>query len=162
MPNRWMARCDTDRVPGTEDRTITEFIKTSRFEEAAEGALTQNTRFQVYTERHLDRIKPLQKLDAEQRFAMQVVSRVLPFRVNQYVIDELIDWDRVPEDPIFQLTFPQQGMLAPEDFTAMADALRSDAEPAAITRLARQIRARLTPHPAGQQRLHGPALHRQP
>jgi len=157
----WLVR-DTDRVPGTEDRTITEFIKTSRFEVAAEGALTQNTRFQVYTERHLDRIKPLQKLDAEQRFAMQVVSRVLPFRVNQYVIDELIDWDRVPEDPIFQLTFPQQGMLAPEDFTAMADALRSDAEPAAITRLAREIQARLNPHPAGQQEMNVPVLDGEP
>jgi len=41
------------------------------------------------------------KLSEEQRFEMRVVASVLPFRVNQYVIDELIDWDNVPNDPIF-------------------------------------------------------------
>lgn len=93
---------------------------------------------------------------------MQVVAKVLPFRVNQYVIDELIDWDQVPNDPIFQLTFPQQGMLAPEDFDLMAHALHKGAEPAAITRLARDIQARLNPHPAGQQEMNVPLLDGEP
>ena len=70
--------------------------------------------FKVYTQRDLDRIGALARLSPEQRFEMKVVSSVLPFRVNQYVIDELIDWNRVPDDPIFQLTFPQRDMLAPE------------------------------------------------
>jgi L-lysine 2,3-aminomutase len=85
---------------------------------------TENTRFQVYTERQFDQIDALRHLPEELRFAMRVVANVLPFRVNQYVIDELIDWTRVPDDPVFQLTFPQQGMLAEEDFARMADALR--------------------------------------
>lgn len=93
---------------------------------------------------------------------MQVVAKVLPFRVNQYVIDELIDWDQVPNDPIFQLTFPQQGMLAPEDFDLMANALHKGAEPAAITQLARDIQARLNPHPAGQQEMNVPLLDGEP
>jgi hypothetical protein len=38
----------------------------------------------------------------------------LPFRTNNYVIEELIDWNNVPADPIFQLTFPQPGMLPAE------------------------------------------------
>ena len=42
---------------------------------------------------------------------MKAVSAVLPFRVNEYVTDELIDWSNIPEDPIYQLTFPQEGML---------------------------------------------------
>ena len=44
----------------------------------------------------------------------QVVGHVLPFRVNSYVVDELIDWSRVPDDPIFRLTFPQAEMLSAE------------------------------------------------
>src|SRR5690554_7662452 len=64
---------------------------------------TAHTRYQVYTERHIDQIPALQRLTEEQRFTMRVVAQVLPFRVNQYVIDELIDWDQVPNDPIFQL-----------------------------------------------------------
>lgn len=35
-----------------------------------------------------------------------VVSQVLPFKVSSYVIDELIDWGRAPDDPIYRLTFP--------------------------------------------------------
>lgn len=34
---------------------------------------------------------------------------VFPMRANNYVIDELIDWNNVPDDPIFQLVFPQPG-----------------------------------------------------
>ena len=120
--------------------------------------LTANTRFQVYTERQLDQIEPLKRLPEEQRFEMRVVANVLPFRVNQYVIDELIDWSQVPNDPIFQLTFPQRDMLAPEDFERMAAALRGGADRTEITRLAREIQAGLNPHPAGQQEMNVPTL----
>jgi L-lysine 2,3-aminomutase len=65
--------------------------------------------FRVFTQRDLDRITAIHHLPADQRFAMKVVSTVLPFRVNDYVIEQLIDWSRVPDDPIFQLTFPQPG-----------------------------------------------------
>lgn len=126
------------------------------------NSLTEHTRFQVFTARQLDKIEPLAKLDAEQRFEMKVVASVLPFRVNQYVIDELINWDKVPNDPIFQLVFPQREMLAPEDFNRMADLIRSDASPAEIQSLAREIQAGLNPHPAGQQEMNVPHLENQP
>ena len=118
-------------------------------------------RFKVYTERHLDRIPQLQLLTADQRFAIRVVARVLPFRVNQYVLDELIDWREAPDDPLFRLVFPQAGMLAEADFNQMADALRSE-DNARIQATAVDIRRRLNPHPAGQQQLNVPRLDGQP
>ena len=118
-------------------------------------------RFQVYTERSLDEIPQLAQLAPEMRFAMRVVAQVLPFRVNQYVVDELIDWSHLPDDPIFQLTFPQRGMLAEEDFARMADLVRHGSE-AEIRRLAGEIRATLNPHPAGQQTLNVPQLDGEP
>lgn len=124
--------------------------------------LTQHTRFQVFTNRQLEQIAPLEKLSAEQRFEMKVVANVLPFRVNRYVIDELINWDNVPSDPIFQLVFPQREMLKPEDFNRMADLVRRDAEPAEIQALARDIQAGLNPHPAGQQEMNVPHLDDEP
>ena len=124
--------------------------------------LTQHTRFQVFTARQLDKIAPLAKLDAEQRFEMKVVASVLPFRVNQYVIDELINWDNVPNDPIFQLVFPQREMLDPAEFDRMAELHRNEASPAEIQALAREIQAGLNPHPAGQQEMNVPHLDGQP
>ncbi len=106
--------------------------------------------FRVYTQRDIDRIERLRRLPEETRFEMKVVASVLPFRVNQYVIDQLIDWERVPDDPIFQLTFPQRGMLAPETFDRMAEALRGGADRQTIQALAKELRAELNPHPAGQ------------
>ena len=57
---------------------------------------TPPPRFKVYNERHLDRIPQLQKLSATQRFNMSVVAHVLPFRINPYVIENLIDWGQYP------------------------------------------------------------------
>lgn len=122
----------------------------------------EGARFQVYTERQFDQIEALQRLPADTRFAMHVVAKVLPFRVNRYVIDELIDWERVPEDPVFQLSFPQPGMLREEDFTRMADAMRNGADRKALQVIAADIRAGLNPHPAGQQQLNVPLLDGQP
>ena len=113
-------------------------------------------RFKVYTQRQFDQIAPLRRLSPEQRFAMRVVASVLPFRVNQYVIDQLIDWDAVPDDPMFRLSFPQPEMLSPPDFHRMADLLRRDAGREEIQALAREIQQGLNPHPAGQQELNVP------
>ncbi|MGD8860998.1 MAG: lysine 2,3-aminomutase, partial [Myxococcales bacterium] len=76
-------------------------------------------RYRAFTRRDLNRIPQVAALPLEQRQAMRAVSAVLPFRVNPYVVDELIDWSRVPDDPIFQLTFPQPGMLEEPDFQHM-------------------------------------------
>lgn len=98
---------------------------------------------------------------AEQR-AVQVVGNVLPFRVNQYVVDELIDWSRVPDDPFYQLTFPQREMLADHHFRKLADLLPHDGGRHPVQREAREmvhaIRMQLNPHPAGQLTANVPDL----
>ncbi|HMM46543.1 MAG TPA: lysine 2,3-aminomutase [Thiobacillaceae bacterium] len=112
--------------------------------------------FVVYTARDLGRIEPLQHLPEARRFEMEVVASVLPFRVNQYVVDELIDWDRVPDDPIFQLVFPQRGMLDEAHFDEVARLLRSGAEKPVLDAAIARIRSELNPHPAGQMELNMP------
>ncbi|MFO7892212.1 MAG: hypothetical protein R6U63_00640, partial [Longimicrobiales bacterium] len=46
------------------------------------------------------------RLDREARDAIRVMAPVLPFRTNRYVLNRLVDWSRIPDDPIFRLTFP--------------------------------------------------------
>jgi KamA family protein len=115
-------------------------------------------RFRVYTGQRISDIPQVQGLPAEHRFAMDVLARVLPFRVNQYVIDELIDWQRGPEDPMFQLVFPQPGMLPPEDYARMAELVANHAPGPVIDALAHEIRGRLNPHPGGQREQNVPHL----
>ena len=113
-------------------------------------------RFSPITARQLDEIPQLQKLSGEDRFAMKVVSSVLPFRSNRYVMDSLIDWDNVPRDPVYQITFPQRGMLDDADFDRVADLMKRDAPAKDINAAVADIRDRLNPHPAGQRELNIP------
>jgi KamA family protein len=92
-----------------------------------------------------------QYLTEQQRFDIKVVGNIFAFKVNPYVIDELIDWDNVPDDPIFVLTFPQKGLLKPHHFEEMASLLKSGASEEEIKRTADRIRVELNPHPAGQK-----------
>jgi KamA family protein len=110
----------------------------------------------AYTRRNLDKIPALRRLGQDALNAMKAVSAVLPFRVNRYVIENLIDWDDIPADPMFQLTFPQPGMLERGDFEAMLRLVESGAEEEKIARRAREIQLRLNPHPAGQLELNRP------
>lgn len=107
------------------------------------------TDYKAYDVRNFESLPQIRKLTEEQRFAIKVVAQVLPFKVNQYVVDELIDWDNIPEDPIFQLTFPQPGMLSEEHFNRVADLLKKG-DRDELERTVNAIRLELNPHPAGQ------------
>jgi len=104
----------------------------------------------------LDRMPELARLSAEERTALKAVSAVFPFRVNRYVVEHLIDWDRVPDDPIYQLTFPQPGMLEDGELARMVDLVRRDAPSDEVQVAAREIQRSKNPHPAGQLRLNVP------
>jgi len=126
------------------------------------GLIKQRT-YKVFTERHIDNIPQVQKyLTPQQIFDIKVVAAVLPFRVNEYVINELIDWENIPADPIYQLSFPQAGMLRKAHFSQMAALLNGNPEKSEIQRLANQIREELNPHPAGQLGLNVPTLDGKP
>ena len=101
------------------------------------------------------------RLDAEARRVIEVVAEVLPFKANGYVIEHLIDWSKVPEDPIFQLTFPQRGMLEPEQFAVIERALR-EGDRGRLAAIVVAIRSTLNPHPAGQMTLNVPTVDGQP
>jgi KamA family protein len=119
-------------------------------------------RYRAYTRSQLDTIPQLAALPAAEREAMQAVSAVLPFRTNRYVLEELIDWSAVPEDPIFQLVFPQRKMLSPADLDRMLQLVRRDAPPTEVAAAARQIQRSLNPHPGGQRELNVPNLAGEP
>jgi len=118
----------------------------------------KGAKYRPFTRRDIDRIPALQRLSVADRTAMKAVSAVLPFRTNEYVVDELIDWDAIPEDPIYQLTFPQREMLHPNDFDEMYGLVKSEAPESDVQAAARRIQRSLNPHPAGQQQLNVPVL----
>lgn len=116
-------------------------------------------KFQVFTAQTMDRVPQVAALDEDTRLSMRAVAHVLPFRVNNYVVEELIDWDNIPDDPMFQLTFPQPGMLQPHDLETIRGMLRSGAPAQVLNAEVRRIQCGLNPHPAGQKSLNVPHEH---
>ena len=98
------------------------------------------------------------RLAEEELFDIEVVANVLPFKANNYVVDQLIDWERYETDPIYILTFPQKGMLLPEHYEEMAEALRGGAAKPELRLVANKIRMELNPHPAGQLEKNVPVI----
>jgi KamA family protein len=119
-------------------------------------------KFRAFGARHLDELTRRAGLTEQERLAVRAVATVLPFRVNSYVLDELIDWEAAPDDPIYRLVFPQPDMLPPADVEQIADLLERGAAPAEIQAIAHAIRMRLNPHPAGQLVLNAPSLDGRP
>ena len=95
-------------------------------------------------------IPQIQSVSSEIIEAIEIVGSVLPFKTNNYVVDNLIDWNKVPDDPMFKLTFPQKEMLIPKHYEEMKSVIKNGADKAAIKEAANKIRLTLNPHPAGQ------------
>ena len=115
-------------------------------------------RLRSYTLANFRDIPQIGAMSEEQQFEMEVVGNVLPFKANNYVIEQLIDWERVPNDPMFVLTFPQKGMLLPPHYEQMASVLKRGGDRREISETANEIRLQLNPHPAGQMELNVPQL----
>ena len=107
-------------------------------------------RYEAITRTNIHKYPEWHKIGSGLREAIQIVSCVLPFRTNTYVTQNLIDWSSVPNDPIYQLTFPQKEMLDAGDYATIRDAFREGASRGEIAATAREIQMRLNPHPAGQ------------
>jgi len=127
-------------------------------EQQALWSVDETTSIKSYTLLNFRTIPQIQQMSEETQFQMEVVGNVLPFKTNNYVVEQLIDWDNVPNDPMYVLTFPQKGMLIPEHYDKMASTLKSGADKKEITRVANDIRLQLNPHPAGQMELNVPQL----
>jgi len=123
--------------------------------------ITQKIPYQPVTRTSYGSLPPIQQLDSELREQIEVVSAVFPFRTNAYIVDHLIDWEKVPDDPIYQLTFPQRGMLSDDDYSAIATLIRRGAK-AELRAAADAIRLRHNPHPAGQMTHNVPRLDGKP
>ncbi|MEU3572902.1 lysine 2,3-aminomutase [Kitasatospora sp. NPDC036755] len=116
-------------------------------------------RFRAKGPRQIAEIAAKYGLSPEIREALDIASLVLPFRVNDYVLQQLIDWSAIPEDPIFQLVFPQRGMLRAEDERRLAELSRDKADAPLLRAEVQRIRDALNPHPSGQKQLNVPREH---
>ncbi len=115
-----------------------------------------------YGAKDLAHLPQLQRLAGSDRLGMQAAAQVFPFRVNNYVLEDLIDWDNLPADPIFRITFPQAEMLKPEQLDKVTWHLQNQSPPEELRQVVTLVRSQLNPHPDGQVEHNIPQLEGQP
>jgi L-lysine 2,3-aminomutase len=108
------------------------------------------SKFRPYARQTIYLARQWQWMSAEQQEAVQVISHVLPFRTNQFVLDQLIDWHNIPDDPIFRLTFPQRDMLPAEEYAQLRELVLFKKNQAAIADMVRRMQMRMNPRWAGR------------
>jgi KamA family protein len=146
----------TDGAPDGGRRRLTEI------QQVVPEQRETGRRFRAYTAKHLDALAARAGLSDADRLAVRAVATVLPFRTNSYVVEELIDWDRAPDDPIYRLVFPQRDMLPADDVRQLSGLIKNGAPDDQVRGVAHEIRMRLNPHPAGQLLLNAPSLDGRP
>ncbi|MBK3517970.1 lysine 2,3-aminomutase [Carboxylicivirga sp. N1Y132] len=114
-----------------------------------------------YNVKNFRQIEYMKMLPETVKQEIEIVSKVLPFKANNYVVDYLIDWANYETDPCYILTFPNRHMLRQDDYEKIKWAVESGKSQEEITRIANSIRMSLNPHPA-QQQSNIPTLNGQP
>ncbi len=107
-------------------------------------------KYQAYTIRNFRELPQLARWSGWALTEMETVARVLPFKTNNYVVDELIDWGNVPTDPIYTLNFPRHELLRPDHWRRLVRALERGVPEHQMKVLARSLQLELNPDPSGQ------------
>ncbi|MFK7823215.1 MAG: KamA family radical SAM protein [Oligoflexales bacterium] len=108
-------------------------------------------KIKIYTKDNIHMLPQFTKVSKEKQFELKVVASILPFRVNNYVTDKLIDWDNLESDPLYHLNFMQKKMLSEPHFKTIAQLLSTDqGQSPAFYKAVKKIRFDLNPHPSEQ------------
>ena len=104
-----------------------------------------------YTLQNFRAIPQMDSVDETIKRDIAIAGRVLPFKTNNYVVNELIDWEHAATDPLFTLNFPRQNMLSKTHFDTVAKLVDARADQQTINKAVETIRLSLNPNPAGQE-----------
>jgi KamA family protein len=104
-----------------------------------------------YSLHNFRKISQISLLPDELISDIETVGRVLPFKTNSYVVNELINWDNVNTDPMFTLNFPRREMLRKRHYDIIKKKLDENADKHLIDEIVKRIRLMLNPNPAGQE-----------
>jgi KamA family protein len=104
-----------------------------------------------YTLHNFRDIPQVDMLSETTKEEIEIAGRILPFKTNNYVVNELIDWKNIETDPIFTLNFPRLKMISKRHYNAIASMIDAKIDKKKIDKQVEKIRLSLNPNPAGQE-----------
>ncbi len=107
-------------------------------------------RYITYNAKNFRKIEYLRYLPEEVKKEIDIVSKVIPFKTNNYVVDHLINWENYKDDPVYILTFPNKEMLPAHQYDKVKHAVENNYEKQDLYRVINEVRMDMNPHPANQ------------
>lgn len=107
-------------------------------------------RFITYNAKNFREIEYMQYIPEDKKQEIEIVSSVIPFKTNNYVVDYLIDWENYETDPIYILNFPNKDMLLESQYNRVKKVLNGSHSKVDINKVVNKIRMEMNPHPAMQ------------
>lgn len=102
-------------------------------------------KYQAYSDSSFKKSPYFQHLSEKRQHQFDVLTKVLPFKLNNYVAEQLIDWSNVPADPIYQLIFPRIEMLSEFDFNTLSKMIKENASALEMDMIANMIQQKIWP-----------------
>lgn len=107
-------------------------------------------KYQAFSSHNFRTIPQIQDLPEAMKKEIETVAHIIPFKTNSYVVNELIDWKNIPDDPIYTLNFPRRELLRAAHYKRMSAAMNKNLSESALREEARAIQKKLNPDPSGQ------------
>lgn len=82
--------------------------------------------FKSYDNTTFSNTEYYKRIPVSEQKSFDILADIFHFKINNYVAEHLIDWDRVPEDPIYRMVFPQKEMLPADDFEVLSKVWEQD------------------------------------
>lgn len=107
-------------------------------------------KYQAYTLHSWHQMPQYELIPDSLKKEIELTASVLPFKTNNYVVNELIDWSNFENDPIFILNFPRKEMLEPQLYAQLVKADEEQWSASKKKELVQDILHQLNPNPSGQ------------
>lgn len=103
-------------------------------------------KYQSYSNLSFKKTRYYQQLPSKERDTYDILSLVFHFKINSYVLDHLIKWEQVPDDPIYRLTFPRKEMLSPIDYSKLSLLINNGTNQKDLLSFIQEIKLKMYPN----------------
>ncbi len=75
----------------------------------------------------------------------EILTRCYPFKANNFVLENLIDWEDIPNDPMYKLIFPRKEMLSEVHYNMLLEMHRAAMDEEFMTKMVDTIKRSMHP-----------------
>ncbi len=99
----------------------------------------------TYNSRLFKETEYYKQLPKDEKETFDTLSKVFHYKSNNYIHEQLICWQNVPDDPIYKLVFPRREMLNPEDYNRLKLLINLGMGAKELEPFIQNIKTRMTP-----------------